>query len=121
MQSIEIYTPIRKDGQFIGLNHESILYDPEALMEPVRIVRNLHKINDYGDANEEPYPFIECVPTIFSVNGVNTPVRPGETIQYEYPDMYGRPWDKIWREYFEQGMSGKPDDDIEALFDFSAN
>ena len=35
--------------------------------------------------------------------------------------MYGRPWDKIWREYFEQGMSGKPDDDVEALFDFSAN
>ena len=121
MQSIEIYTPIRKDGQFVGLNHESILYDPEALLEPVRIVRNLHKINDYGDANEEPYPFIECVPTIFSVKGVNTPVCPGETIEYEYPDMYGRPWDKIWREYFEQGMSGKPDDDIEALFDFSDN
>jgi hypothetical protein len=121
MQSIEIYTPIRQDGKFIGLNHESILYDPEALVEPVRIVRNLHKIADYGDANEEPYPFIECVPTIFSVKGVNTPVRPGETIEYEYPDMYGRPWDKIWREYFEQGMSGKPDDDVESLFDFSAN
>jgi hypothetical protein len=120
MQSIEIYTPIRKDGKFVGLNHESILYDPEALVEPVRIVRNLHKINDYGDANEEPYPFIECVPTIFSVNGVNTPVRPGETIQYEYPDMYGRPWDAIWRKYFEQGMS-MPDEDVESLFDFSGN
>ena len=45
--------------------------------------------------------------------------HPGDTIQYEYPDMYGRPWDKIWREYFEQGMSGKPDDDPESLFDFS--
>ncbi len=120
MQSIEIYTPIRKNGQFVGLNHEAILYDPEALVEPVRIVRNLHKINDYGDPDEEPYPFIECVPTIFSVKGVNTPVRPGETIEYEYPDMYGRPWDKIWREYFEQGMS-KPADNDEALFDFSGN
>jgi hypothetical protein len=119
MQSVEIYTPIRKDGKFVGLNHESILYDPEALAEPVRIVRNLHKINDYGDANEEPYPFIECVPTIFSVKGVNQPVHPGDTFQYEYPDMYGRPWDKIWREYFEQGMSGKADEDVEALFDFS--
>jgi len=114
-----IYTPIRKDGKFVGLNHESILYDPEALAEPVRIVRNLHKINDYGDKNEEPYPFIECVPTIFSVKGVNQPVHPGDTFQYEYPDMYGRPWDKIWREYFEQGMSGKADEDVEALFDFS--
>src|SRR5689334_190758 len=121
MQSIEIYTPIRRDGRFIGVNHEAILYDPEALVEPVRIVRNLHKIADYGDANEEPYPFIECVPTIFSVKGVNTPVRPGETIEYEYPDMYGRPWDKIWREYFEEGMSCKPDDNIEELFDFRRN
>ena len=119
MQSVEIYTPIRKDGLFLGLNHEAVLYDPEALVEPVRIVRNLHKINDYTDAKEEPYPFIECVPTIFSVKGVNTPVHPGDTIQYEYPDIYGRPWDTIWRKYFEQGMSGKPDDDIESLFDFS--
>jgi hypothetical protein len=32
-------------------------------------------------------------------------VSPGETIEYEVPDMYGRPWDAIWRKYFEQGMS----------------
>jgi len=49
MQSIEICTPLREDGQFIGLNHESTLYDPEALVEPVRIVRNLHKIHIYGE------------------------------------------------------------------------
>jgi hypothetical protein len=120
MQSVEIYTPIRKDGKFIGLNQEAILYDPEALVEPIRIVRNLHKINDYGDADEEPYPFIECVETIFSVKGVNTPVRPGDVIEYEIPDMYGRPWDAIWRKYFEQGMSA-PEDDLESLFDFSDN
>jgi hypothetical protein len=119
LQSVEIYTPIRKDGKFIGLNHEAIIYDPDALVAPIRIVRNLHKINSYKDPNEEPYPFIECVPTIFSIKGINTPVHPGDTFQYEYPDMYGRPWDKIWREYFEQGMSGKPDDDPESLFDFS--
>jgi hypothetical protein len=119
LQSVEIYTPIRKDGKFIGLNHEAIIYDSDALTVPIRIVRNLHKINSYTDAKEEPYPFIECVPTIFSVKGVNTPVHPGDTIQYEYPDMYGRPWDAIWRKYFEQGMSGKPDDDVESLFDFS--
>ena len=32
MQSVEIYTPIRKDGKFIGLNHEAVLYDDEALV-----------------------------------------------------------------------------------------
>jgi general stress protein 26 len=32
------------------------------------------------------------------------------------PDMYGRPWAKIWEQYFEQGMS-KPDA-TEDLFNF---
>ncbi len=118
MQSIEIYTPIRdKAGAFIGLNHEAVFYDPEALVEPIRIVRNLHKINKYTDATEAPYPFIECVQTIFSVNGVNAPTTPGTTIPFEMPDMYGRPWATIWQKYFEQGMS-RPDDS-ENLFKFN--
>jgi hypothetical protein len=117
MQTIEIYTPIRnQDGAFIGLNHESIFYDPEALAEPVRIVRNLHKINNFTDSNQTPLPYIECVQTIYSIKGHNTPVAPGATIEYEVPDMYGRPWDAIWRKYFEEGMS-RPDDD-EAMFNF---
>ena len=53
MQSIEIYTPIREDGTFVGLNHETILYDADALVEPVRIVRNLHKINEFTDADAD--------------------------------------------------------------------
>ncbi len=117
LQSIEIYTPIRgAAGAFVGLNHESIIYDSEALVEPIRIVRNLHKINDFTDADETPYPFIECVPTIYSVEGHNSPVSPGQTIELEIPDMYGRPWDAIWRKYFEQGMS-RPEED-EGLFNF---
>jgi hypothetical protein len=118
MQSIEIYTPIRKAGKFIGLNQEAILYDPEALVEPVRIVRNLHKTSDYIDAKEEPYPFIECVQTIYSINGQNKAVSPGDRIEYEIPDMYGRPWDAIWRKYFEQDMSSRPAEDMKDLFDF---
>jgi hypothetical protein len=118
MQSIEIYTPIRdKNKQFIGLNHESILYDSEALVEPIRIVRNLHKIASFTDKTETPYPFIECLPTIFSIEGHNSPVTPGTVFQYEQPDMYGRPWAQIWSKYFEQGMSGPAVD--ESLFDFS--
>jgi hypothetical protein len=34
-----------------------------------------------------------------------------------YPNIYGRPLDNIWGQYFEQGTSGKPDDDIETLVD----
>jgi hypothetical protein len=45
MQTIEIYSPNRdKDGNFIGLNHESIFYDPDSLLEPVRLIRNYTKL-----------------------------------------------------------------------------
>ena len=118
MQTIEIYTPNRDaDGNFTGLNHESIFYDPEALVEPIRIVRNLDKINDYADADQTPYAFIECIQGIFVIEGENVPVSPGSMVEYEVPDMYGRPWDTIYRQNFEQGMSG-PDNAMEDLFNF---
>ncbi len=37
---------------------------------------------------------------------------PGQTIQYEVPDMYGRPWAHIWEEYFEKGMQKPKEPDI---------
>ena len=116
MQTIEIYTPIRENGKFVGLNHEAILYDEDALVDPIRIVRNFRKINDFTDADETPYTFIECVQTIFSVDGKNSPLTPGSKIEYEMPDMYGRPWAAIWERYFEEGME-KPDA-TEDLFNF---
>src|SRR5262249_41639172 len=107
MQSIEIYSPFRDAaGKFQGLVHEAIFYDPEALVQPVRVIRKLVKINDAGQG--DPYVFIECVPTIYPIEGKPSPVRPGETIQYEIPDIYGRPWAHIWEQYFEKGMK-KPD------------
>jgi len=118
MQSVEIYTAIRdKAGKFVGVNHEAIFYDPDALLQPVRIVRNLHKIHEFTDQDETPTVFIECVQTIFSVNGANAPLTPGKVIQYEMPDMYNRPWNAIWRKYFEQGMSKKDAGDDIFKFD----
>jgi hypothetical protein len=111
LQTVEIYTPNRDaDGNFVGLNHEAIFYDPEALVEPVRIVRNYVKTNDYNKGT--PYVFIECVPTIYPVEGRATPVSPGAVIEYEVPDMYGRPWAEIWEKYHEQGMQRPDDEDI---------
>ena len=106
---------IGEDGGFVGLNHETILYDAEALAEPLRIVRNLHKINRFSDADQTPYTFIECVQTIFSVDGHNAPLSPGAVVEYEVPDMYGRPWAHIWEKYWEEGMERREEDDI---FDF---
>jgi hypothetical protein len=114
MQTVEIYTPNRDaQGNFIGLNHEAIFYDPEALVEPIRIVRNLRKQSGFEEG--DPYTFVECIPTIFPQNGRATPRSPGSIIQYEVPDMYGRPWAKTWEKYFEQGME-RPDEGD--LFDF---
>lgn len=114
MQSIEIYTPNRdEEGNFTGLNHEAILYDPEALAEPVRIVRNMNKINDYQDADAVPYNAAECVQSIFPIDGRATTVSPGTVIEYRVPDIYGRPWAEIWDRHFEQNMEkGEDEEDI---------
>ena len=117
MQTIEIYTPNRdENGSFLGLNHETILYDEDALVEPIRIVRNFQKINDHDDQDATPYAFIECVQTIFPLDGRSTPVSPGTTIEYTVPDMYGRPWAQMWEQYFEQNMTGSAAE--EDMFNF---
>jgi hypothetical protein len=111
LQTIEIYTPNRdRAGKVIGLNQEGVFYDPEALVEPVRMVRNLDRISDLGEG--DPYQFIECVPSMFPVNGRATPVSPGTAIEYKVPDMYGRPWAAIYEEYHEQGMKRPEGGDI---------
>jgi len=117
MQSIEIYTPLRDSrGKFSGLNHEAILYDPEAFVEPIRIVERMDKRADFADADVNPIVFTECIQTIYPVNGTATSLAPGRVIEFEVPDMYGRPWAQIWEKYWEQGMK-KPEG--EDLFDFS--
>jgi hypothetical protein len=107
LQTIEIYTPRRdKAGTFVGLDHEGIFYDPEALVEPIRIVRNYVKTSGFEEG--DPYVFVECTQTIFPIEGRATTVNPGMVIDYRVPDMYGRPWAQIWEQYFEQGME-KPE------------
>ena len=111
MQTIEIYSPNRDaNGKFIGLNHEAVFYDPDALAQPVRIVRNYVKLSDFDQG--DPYVFKECIQTIFPIDGKATPVSPGTVIQYKVPDMYGRPWAQIWEEYLEKGMHKPQSEDI---------
>jgi hypothetical protein len=111
MQTIEIYTPMRDaNGDFVGLNHEAIFYDSEALVEPVRIVANMVKQGDFSD--QTPYVFIECIQSIFPIDGAATPVGPGTVIEYKVPDMYGRPWAQIWQEWWEQNMTAPEQEDI---------
>jgi hypothetical protein len=111
MQSIEIYTPWRDaEGHITGINQEGIFYDSEALVEPIRIIRNLYKVSDLDKLS--PFVFIECTPTIFPFNGLPTPVAPGAAIEYRVPDLYDRPWARVWEQFHEQGMQRPAADDI---------
>jgi hypothetical protein len=111
LQAIEIYAPTRdQDGQVIGLNHEGIFYDPDALVEPIRMVRNLERTS--GFETGDPITFIECIPTIYPIDGTATPVSPGRVIEYKVPDMFGRPWADLWQEHHEQGMERPDEQDI---------
>lgn len=111
MQTIEIYkSNYDSDGNFTGINHEAIFYDPEALLEPVRIVRDLSKLSSFREG--DPIVFTECIQTIFPINGRGEPVAPGTVIEYKVPDMYGQPWIQIWEENFEQDMDIPKEEDI---------
>jgi hypothetical protein len=111
MQTIEIYAPNRDPaGKFLGLNHEAIFYDPDALVEPIRIVRNYVKLSGFEQG--DPLVFIECIPTIYPIKGQATAVSPGQTIEYRVPDMYGRPWAQNWELFFEEGMQKPQEDDL---------
>jgi hypothetical protein len=103
LQTVEIYTPRQDEtGQMIGIDHEAVLYDPEAFVEPVRIVQYWERT---AGLNEDgPYPFLFCVPQNFPVNGLTTPVPPGATFEYTVPNIYGRPWAEVWERYHEEGM-----------------
>ncbi|HTR00893.1 MAG TPA: hypothetical protein VMH83_12925, partial [Candidatus Acidoferrum sp.] len=117
LQTIEIYSPYRDaNGKLAGLNHEAIFYDPESLVQPMRIVRQLNRLGGMDTGN--PYAFIECVPNIYPVKGKATPVTPGNVIELEIPDMYGRPWAKNWEKYFEAGMKDPDKAKEDEMFNF---
>jgi len=104
MQLIEIWTPRRfADGKFAGLEHETIFYDPEAFVQPVRDIRFFSRRGDFRDA--PPIHHDHCNQTIFvGEDGRGTQVPPGTTINYTVRDLYDRPWARIWEQYFEKGM-----------------
>jgi hypothetical protein len=73
------------------------------------MVRNLDRISGFDEG--DPFQFIECVPSIYPVNGRATPIAPGTTFEYTVPDMYGRPWAAIY-EQDEQDMKRPEGRDI---------
>jgi len=110
MQIIEIWSERQNSsGNFLGLEHETIFYDPDVFVEPVRDIRFFTYTREYDDFT--PFPHAHCNQTIFlGEDGRAAQVSPGTTIDYTVYDLYDRPWAKIWEEYFEEDMQ-KPDED----------
>ncbi len=88
------------------------------LAEPIRIVRNLHKTADYTDDKETAArPFIECVQTIYNINGINSPLTPGRQGRGRTcPTCTAGPGTRSGTENFEKDM--KRPDHSEELFNF---
>jgi hypothetical protein len=78
-------------------------------------MQRMRKTADLGEG--EPIPFLECMQTLWPINGIATPVVPGAEIELTVPDWFGRPWAQMWEKYFEGGME-RPADRMEGLFDF---
>src|SRR6185369_14863823 len=84
--------------------HETIWYDPGALLRPVRLVERYLRIAAPDDAKAR-FTFIECLSNIKNVNG-----RPKQQTRNdpEFVDYYGRPWAQVWEKWFEKDWD-KPD------------
>lgn len=117
LETVETFKPAYDDkGQFIGLDEEAVLYDSDALLQPVRIKDRFLR-HATADDPKARYTFIECLSNIRNVDG-----RPKQLSKTdpEFIDYYGRPWAQVWEKYFEKGWdkpqdSGIPDDVLNSL------
>jgi hypothetical protein len=108
METIETWKPaVDGSGKFIGLNHETVFYDPEAFVAPVRATFRFARRATMDDQSRR-YTYIECLSNIRNVNGRPTQLSPSDP---NFIDYYGRPWAKNWAKYFEKDWE-KPEGDV---------
>lgn len=106
LETVETFKPVNDaSGKFIGLDHETVFYDPEAFVLPLRATyRYVRRATP--DNPTQRYTYIECLSNLRNVNG-----RPQQLTKSDprYIDYYGRPWAQDWEKYFEIGWE-KPAD-----------
>jgi hypothetical protein len=110
METVETFKPaLDASGKFVGLNHETIFYDPEAFVAPVRASFRFARVATPDDPNRR-YTFIECLSNIFNTDG-----RPKQVTGADprFVDYYGRPWAKNWEKHIEAGWD-KPQEELPA-------
>ena len=85
-----------------------MLYDPEAFVEPVRIVQT----STSSATRMKAVRFRSWSAFRRSFRSMGTRREsPGQTFEYTVPDIFGRPWAEIWERYHEgdgttQGTDG---------------
>jgi len=98
METVEIVRPAYDaGGNFTGISHETIFYDPDAFVAPVRATMLLRRVATLA-APDRRFTFVECLSNIRNVNGRPTQLTPGHP---DFIDYYGRPWAQNWEKYFE--------------------
>jgi hypothetical protein len=108
METIELVKPTTDAaGNFTGISHETIFYDADVFVAPVRATMLLRRAATPADP-ERRFSFVECMSNI-----VNTDGRPGQLTAKDprFVDYYGRPWARNWEKHFEVGWD-KPDEEL---------
>ncbi|MBZ5635478.1 MAG: hypothetical protein LAO55_20330 [Acidobacteriia bacterium] len=108
LETVETFKPAYDaGGKFVGLDHETIFYDPEAFVAPVRASYRFARRATPDDPNRR-YTYIECLSNIQNTDGRPTQLTNADP---RFVDYYGRPWAKNWEKYFEVGWD-KPQDEL---------
>jgi len=108
LETVETWKPaLDAGGKFIGLDHETIFYDPEAFVAPVRASFRFARRATMDDPNRR-YTYIECLSNIQNTNGRPTQLTNADP---RFVDYYGRPWAKNWEKYFEADWE-RPDAEL---------
>ncbi len=107
METVETWKPVYdSSGKYVGLDQETIFYDPEAFVQPLRATYRYRRIATL-DSPTMRYTYIECLSNIKDINGRATQLTSDDP---DYVDYYGRPWAQDWEKYFEKGWKNKPNE-----------
>jgi hypothetical protein len=100
IETVELWKPaLDASGKFVGLDHETIFYDPEAFVQPLRATYRYAR-RATPDNPTQRYTYIECLSNLRNTNGRPTQLTNADP---RYIDYYGRPWAQNWEKYFEVG------------------
>src|SRR5665213_265063 len=106
METVEIFKPaLDASGKFTGLDHETVFYDSDAFVQPLRATYRYVRVAGPDDPTHR-YTYIECLSNLRNTNGRPTQLTKADP---RYIDYYGRPWAQNWEKFFEVGWD-RPQD-----------